>query len=132
VIEQLVAVMATSHRLARRRRLPLVELRDEELITFREGAGLRRFLDNAAAEAGFRPQVAFESNNVVRCRSLAARGLGVTILPASDAETPGAEVAAVPIVEPALARDVTLVWRESRHHSPAARAFLDVAQHAAG
>lgn len=130
VVEPLVAVLSKRHRLARRKRIALGELREEEFITFREGAGLRRVLQHATAQAGFEPQIAFESSNVVRCRSLAARGLGVTVLPASDAGAPGPEVAAVPIVDPAPARDVTLVWREARHHSPAARAFLDVARRA--
>jgi DNA-binding transcriptional LysR family regulator len=36
-------------------------------------------------------------------------------------------VAAIPVRKPALARDVTLAWRANRRHSPAARAFLDLA-----
>jgi DNA-binding transcriptional LysR family regulator len=125
VDEPLVAVVAAGHALAGRKQVRLAELADEPFITFREGAGLRRILDHAAETAGFRPQIAFESNNVVRCRSLAARGLGVTVLPASEV---GADVAVIPVVEPALTRDVTLVWRRSRHHSPAAKAFLELVE----
>lgn len=138
VDEPLVAVVAADHPFADRDGVRLADLRDEPFITFREGAGLRRILLNAAAEVGFEPQIAFESNNVVRCRALASRGLGVTVLPVSEMplgdepstwETPtkGGAVAVLPITEPALSRDVTLVWRESRHHSPAARAFLALA-----
>ena len=76
---------------------------------------------------GFTPQVAFESNNVLRGCALASRGLGVSIVPASDAATPDLQVAAVALIDPPQ-RDVTLVWRRRRHHSPAARAFLDLAQ----
>ena len=126
VIESLVAVLAADHPLAGRTRVRLADLKDERFITFREGAGLRRILLGAAAEAGFEPQIAFESNNVLRGRSLAARGLGVTIVPKSDAISPGPPVAVVPVEQPSLARDVTLVWRRDRHHSPAAQAFLDL------
>jgi DNA-binding transcriptional LysR family regulator len=128
VVESLVAILPIDHRLAGRSRLRFEELRGERFITFREGAGLRRILIEAAAEAGFEPQIAFESNNVLRGRSLASRGLGVAIVPTSDATSPGPPVAVMPVERPALARDVTLVWRRDRHHSPAAQAFLDLAQ----
>ena len=36
-------------------------------------------------------------------------------------------MATVPVRSPALERDVTLAWRAGRRHSPAARAFLDLA-----
>jgi DNA-binding transcriptional LysR family regulator len=58
---------------------------------------------------------------------MVSRGLGVALLPASEAKHEGPPVAAVPVRKPALARDVTLAWRANRRHSPAARAFLDLA-----
>ena len=126
LVEPLVAVVATDHPLAGADRVPLSALRDERFVTYREGAGLRRILVTAAAEAGFEPQLAFESNNSLRGRALAARGLGVTIIPESDAHAPGPAVATIGL-EDELHRDVTLVWRRTRHPSPAARAFLDLA-----
>ncbi len=126
LVEPLVAVVATDHPLAGRRRARLADLRDERFVTYREGAGLRRILVAAARAAGFEPQVAFETNNSLRGRALAARGLGVAVIPASDAAAPGPEVAVIALEEP-LQRDVTLVWRRTRHHAPAARAFLDLA-----
>jgi DNA-binding transcriptional LysR family regulator len=53
--------------------------------------------------------------------------LGVALAPASEAEHEGPPVAAVPVRRPRLTRDVTLAWRAQRRHSPAARAFLDLA-----
>lgn len=126
LVEPLVAVVARDHPLAQRDRVTLADLREERFVAYREGAGLRRILVTACREAGFEPQLAFESNNSLRGRALAARGLGVALIPASDVVSPGPEVAAVALDEP-LQRDVTLVWRRNRHHSPAARAFLELA-----
>ncbi len=126
LVEPLVAVVATDHPLASRARVPLAALRDERFVTYRAGAGLRRILLAACRDAGFEPQPAFETNNALRARGLAGRGLGVAVIPESDARAPGPEVAVVALEEP-LQRDVTLVWRRHRHHSPAARAFLDLA-----
>jgi DNA-binding transcriptional LysR family regulator len=48
----------------------------------------------------------------------------LAILPRSDAESPGAEVAVVGLVAPALHRDISLAWREDRRLPPAAAEFL--------
>jgi DNA-binding transcriptional LysR family regulator len=128
--EPLVVMLAPGHRLAGRKALRMAELADERFIAFREGAGLRRILITAAHEAGFEAQIAFETNEVERARAMVSRGLGVTIVPESDAHRHGPEVAAVPLHRPALTRDVTLAWRSSRRHTPAARAFFALASRA--
>ena len=127
VDEELVVVMPPAHRFARRRLVHLKELADEAFVSFREGARLRELLVTAARDAGFEAQIALESNESRRIRSLVSRGLGVAILPRSDAEeAAGAPVAVAALVEPALTRDVTLAWRAERTLSPAAAAFLEL------
>ncbi len=127
VSEELVVVLALDHPLAARARLRIDDLADEAFISFREGARLRELLDRAAAGAGFRPHIALESNESRRIRSLVSHGLGVAILPRSDAERPGDEVAVCDLVEPSLTRDLTIAMRAERRPSPATEAFLDVA-----
>ena len=128
VSEELVALLPPGHRLARRRHVRMVELADEAFISFRTGARLRELLVSAGREAGFEPRVILESNESQRVRRLVSRGLGVAILPRSDAEGPGADVAVVKLVEPQLQRDITLAWREGRRHAPAAATFLELAR----
>src|SRR5919198_468500 len=120
VSEELVLLVARGHRLAGRRRVRMAELEGEEFISYREGARLRELLTSAGHAAGFDPRVTLESHESERIRRLVARGLGVAILPLSDAERPGAELAVASLVEPALRRDITLAWREGRRHAPAA------------
>lgn len=128
VSEELVAVLSSEHPLAGRRRLRVRELEREEFISFREGARLRELLETAARHAGFEPQIKLESNESQRIRRLVARGMGVAILPRSDAVGPGAEVAVAALTEPALSREIALAWREGRRHPPAVRAFLELAR----
>jgi DNA-binding transcriptional LysR family regulator len=125
--EPLVALLAPDHALAGRRRIDMAELRDERFVVFGEGGSLRRIVVQGAREAGFEPALAFESTESARIRAMASRGLGVALLPASEAEHEGPPVAVVPVRSPALTRDVTLAWRANRRHSPAARAFLRLA-----
>lgn len=128
VLEELVVLLAPDHRLARRRRLRIAELAGEEFISFREGARLRELLFVAARSAGFEPNVKLESNESQRIRRLVSRGMGVAILPRSDAEAPGAEVAVAALTNPPLARDITLAWRDGRRHPPAVAEFLELAR----
>jgi len=128
VLEELVAVLPRHHRLAGRRQVRMADLADDEFVSYREGARLRELLVSAAREAGFKPRVMLESNESQRIRRLVGQGLGVAILPRSDAESPGADVAVARLVGPALTRDITLAWRDGRRHGPAATQFLQLAR----
>ena len=127
VSEELVVILPRAHRLGRRRSVRMAELAGEEFISYRPGARLRELLIWAGARAGFEPRVMLESNESPRIRRMVSRGMGVAILPRSDAEGPGADVAVARLTEPALTRDITLAWREGRRHLPAAAEFLSLA-----
>jgi DNA-binding transcriptional LysR family regulator len=128
VSEELVVVLPPEHRLARRARVRMAELAAEQFISYRPGARLRELLVAAGAQAGFEPHVTLESNESRRIRRLVSRGMGVAILPYTDAVDPGADVAVAALTEPALARDITLAWREGRRQPPAVAEFIALAR----
>jgi DNA-binding transcriptional LysR family regulator len=132
--EDLVLIMAPDHPLAERGEVALAELRDEVFIAFKPGSGLRRALARAGEEAGFKPRVIFESGDLGAIRGLVAAGLGISVVPRSVAEAPGAAIAVVPLGALPLTRTVLLAWRRDHYRSPAAEACLafiraDVEQH---
>ena len=129
VTEEIVVVLPTQHELARRDSLELADLVDSPFIGFRPGSRLRELLESSAATAGFEPRIALESNESRRIRSLVSSGLGVAILPLSDAAGPGAPVAVARLLKPSMTRDVTLASRANRRHSPAAQAFFALTLH---
>ncbi len=128
VSEELVVLLPREHPLAERGQVRMAELSGQPFISFRQGARLRELLVSAARQAGFEPHVTVESNESQRVRRLVALGLGVAILPRSDADGPGADIAVATLTEPELSRDVTLAWREGRRHAPAAAEFLQLAR----
>jgi DNA-binding transcriptional LysR family regulator len=124
IAEELVVIVPREHPLGGRRRIRMAELAGERFITYRPGARLRELLLAAGDRAGFEPRVALESNESHLIRRLVARGLGVAILPRSEA--PGEGISVARLIEPALKRDVTLAWRAGRRHTPAVAEFLEL------
>jgi DNA-binding transcriptional LysR family regulator len=125
--EELVVVLPPNHHLAARGEVVMRDLADQEFISYREGARLRELLVTAARQEGFEPKIKLESNESRRIRRLVGRGMGVAILPQSDALVPGAGIAVAKLSDPALRRDITLASRAGRRQPPAAQAFLELA-----
>ncbi|EXG80698.1 LysR family transcriptional regulator [Cryptosporangium arvum] len=128
--EPLVGVVAADHPLAGRDLLALSELRASPLISLPEGTGIRSRLEDACAAAGFAPSIAFEASDPFLLAELAARGLGLAVLPASVVTPPPHGVRPIAIVEPALRGQLALAWRASGPTNPAAAAFLTHAREA--
>jgi DNA-binding transcriptional LysR family regulator len=121
--DELVLIVAPDAALASRPRVRMAMLRGEQFVFLREGSGLRRVVEEAAHDAGFAPHARFETNELARVVALVAQGLGVSVVSRAVADTAAGRVCAVPF-QPALRRDVALVWRADRRQPPAAAAFL--------
>ncbi|GGY01194.1 LysR family transcriptional regulator [Streptomyces hiroshimensis] len=104
----------------------LADLRDRPLICLPRGTGVRAALERACAQAGFRPRVAFEAAAPHVLAQLAARGLGIAVLPAGeDGPAPDGHLRMLQIVRPGIRGRIALAWRSTGPVSPAARALLD-------
>jgi DNA-binding transcriptional LysR family regulator len=121
---------AVSHRddLAKRSTIPLIALRDRALISLPAGTGIRSHLDDACATAGFAPHIAFEASSPLVLAQLAARGLGVAIVPASVAQA-REDLHPLTITQPELRGRLAFAWRSEGPISPAARALVGRARH---
>ncbi|WP_405420271.1 LysR family transcriptional regulator [Streptomyces erythrochromogenes] len=106
--------------------VPLAELRDRPLICLPHGTGVRASLERGCARAGFRPRVAFEAASPQVLVQLAARGLGIAVLPLGE-EGPGvgAGLRALPLEGAGLRARIVLARPATGPTSPAARALLD-------
>lgn len=123
--EPLDLIVGMTHWLAGRTRVRAEDLRDEDFVVFREGATIRDAIHDAAARAGFAPRLAFEVSDTSRLRAIVAEGLGVAVLPGSEAVTVGkAAVCSVAVVDAAFVHQIALATRTNRRHAPAASAFL--------
>ncbi len=121
--ERLVVVVPPTHRLARRKRVALTELADEEMVMIPPGFGHRALVDELFAEAGVTPQVSFESADLATIEGLVAAGLGVGIVPEVFAGVSG--TVGLRLTAPGARRTISLVWRADRPLAPPAQRFLD-------
>ncbi|WP_280478017.1 LysR family transcriptional regulator [Nocardia asiatica] len=105
--------------------IPLTALRDRPLICLTPGTGIRGVFERACAAAGFEPAVAYEAAAPALLLRLAARGLGVAVVPELTAEESAAfGVRTMRIIDPELRGRLALVWRNDRPASPAAEVLL--------
>ncbi len=125
--EPLVAIVSPRHRFARLRTLNLAQAADETFILFPPGATIRTIFDRLAVESRFEPHRRFETQDTTRMRSLVAAGLGIGILPKSDATRPsGPSVVAVDLGNSVGDYELFLARRGRRPRSPAAAALTDI------
>ena len=83
----------------------------------------------ACRQNGFTPKVAAHSSQIDFIIELVAVKLGVTFLPRMIAEQrPHPLTKRIPIGQPALYWHMALIWRRGGYLSPAARAWLDLAE----
>jgi DNA-binding transcriptional LysR family regulator len=122
--EELAAAVSPRHPLAGDAPLRVERLAEHALIAFQPGSSTRAMVDAALARARVQPRVAVEANDLALVRSMAARGLGVAVLPRSFAELPGPRVTVRPL-QPTMRMKVVLWWLRGRRLSPAARAFVE-------
>ncbi|ANF97394.1 LysR family transcriptional regulator [Paenibacillus bovis] len=105
----------------------LSELKDESFIVLKKGQGFRKIVFDVCGEAGFEPQVVFESNNIETIQSLVATGMGVTFVPHYIARARRGEFLPVylPLAEPIPSRTLVIARRKGRYLSKAAEAFIE-------
>jgi DNA-binding transcriptional LysR family regulator len=123
--ERFVVALPPDHPLASRRAVRWREVVGEPLVLMQAGTGLRAIADRAFADLGEKPVPLHEVAQVSTAVGLVEAGLGLAILPAyALAASRAAEVAAVPLTEPVVHRDIVAVSPAGRSQSGACEAFL--------
>jgi DNA-binding transcriptional LysR family regulator len=122
LLQPLRLVVPPDHRLAGRHIVRLRDLADEPFIVLRPGFSLRALTESLCAQAGFRPVIGFEGEEVETLRGLVGSGLGVALLPeprgTGEPVAPHLRVSDVNAV-----REIGLAWLRDRRLPPASDAF---------
>lgn len=124
--ERIVLVCPSDHHLSGQT-VPAARLESCALILFPEGTGFRAYLDGVLRQVGISMRVKMETDSVEAIKSFVAVGLGVSFLPSSAVarEVDSGALGTISITDiPALTRRTSVIYRNDRYLSAAARAFL--------
>jgi DNA-binding transcriptional LysR family regulator len=126
MVEPLRLAVGRGHPLATRALVHLAELSAEPFIMLRPTSLLRQRCEDLCQEAGFRPTLGFEGDDLPTVRGFVAAGLGVGIVPALREGSPDEAIGSlhyVKIADPMAARGIGLTWSTERRLLPAAEMF---------
>ena len=127
--EPLRLALPRDHRLAGRRRVRLRDVAEDPFIALRTTSALRELVDDLCRQAGFRPSIVFEGDDLTNLRGLVAAGLGVAVVPAPRAASPEAAadgpVRYLEISDAGAERAIYLTWSAERPLLPSAELFRE-------
>jgi molybdate transport repressor ModE-like protein len=127
-VDPLRAVLPAGHRRAKARRVKLEQLAGETWIAGCERC--RSHLLHACAQAGFEPEIGFETDDYVAVQSLVVAGVGVALLPSLGLRAVRhPDVAVVPLAAE-HARAVFAAIPRAERHPPAVAEMLEALREA--
>lgn len=122
--EPMRLALPPGHPLAAAKTVRIEDLADEDWLCGALPSSCRQQVIGLCREAGFEPQISFESEDYEVIKGFVAGGLGVTILPELAGGHPGIELRTVRGQKPV--RRVWAVTRESEARSPGAEQMLGI------
>jgi DNA-binding transcriptional LysR family regulator len=113
--EPFCLAVASDHRFARRRRIPMRELSGQPVIMFpRETSPLFNLRITAAFErAGVTPMIVQEATQIHTVLGLVSAGIGIAVVPHSAHRLPRVNTVLVDLVDPPEPTDVCLSWMKA-------------------
>ncbi len=125
--EEICLAVPPQHALASRAsNIRMADLTNEPFIVLKKGQGFRQITFHLCGEAGFEPNIVFESSNIETVQSLVAAGMGIALVPIMVAREQGTPFspAYLHFADPRPSRTLVIAYRRGRYLSKAAEAFI--------
>jgi DNA-binding transcriptional LysR family regulator len=126
VKDELVAIVARRHKLARRRTLPAGALAGEPYISREEGSSTRAVTQRVLAGLGVTLRPVMELGSTEAVREAVAAGLGVSVLSRHAVRPRDPRVVAIRLQGREWVRDLLVIQRQGAPLSPAAARLRDM------
>lgn len=129
--DEILLAVPQSHPLAKQKEVDLETCKQESFISLKKGSGFRTETEKLCREAGFEPNIIFETVNIATCQSLVSSGMGISFVPKMVTRS---EVSAFPPVYLPIkraerpVRNVAFAYKDRKQLSKAARDFIDIMQ----
>lgn len=126
ITEEIFLAVPANHRLAGRNSIQLNEIANDPFISLTTEDGIRTITNDFCRQAGFMPNIVFESSTPEVIRSLVKAGLGVAFLPAYWWRGDSMDLPVqLHIESPTCQRTIWLSWVKERYMSSATRNFRE-------
>jgi DNA-binding transcriptional LysR family regulator len=123
--EDLKLVLHTSHPLAKKEKIELIELANESFILFNKDFVLNDRIILSCNSAGFNPTIISESTQQSNIVEMVVNKLGIALLPESVCDKLHKDVCSVQIVNPTISWNLAVIWRKNQYLSYAAKEWLE-------
>lgn len=132
--EPLWVAMSANHRLAQAEHVTFESLRDETFILMGEASTLALQIQRFCGDHDFEPRIGHRCGQLATAKTLAAMGLGITVLPRSarSATDPAGLVFRKFSGPSQPSRDIALVRHRRRHLGPGGELFAQIARTVVG
>ena len=125
VNDELSLFVHHSHPLAQREKVEMKELQNETFILFKKDFGFHELIIQECVQAGFRPEIAYESSEWDFISGMIGENLGISIFPKPIAKKVDQDlIKAIPIVNPSIPWNLGFISKKKKYASPAVREFI--------
>jgi LysR family hydrogen peroxide-inducible transcriptional activator len=125
--EPLLLALPHGHRLVRKQKITMAELREERFLVLAELHCLGEQVLSYCRAHECKPRIACRSAQIATMQALVAQGLGITLLPEmATRKKTGEHIIYRRLAGHCPSRTISAVWRKHRYHGIAATRFLDV------
>jgi DNA-binding transcriptional LysR family regulator len=123
--DEFVLYLHEDHRLAKNKVVTLSDLKDEKFILFSEDFALHDYIKQSCEEAGFTPEISYQSSQWDLIIELVSSNLGITLMPISIYyKQTNQNVKIVPIEKPILYWKLGIITKKDAYRSFALKELL--------
>ncbi len=123
-------IVGARHPLGRSTEVSLAALADESFVLYTDDFSLHDEIIKRCKEAGFQPKIVFETSRKGLMVQTVAANFGVAFLPSALCDDLNPDlVAAIPLVDPVIIHNMSVIWKKGRHLSYPAKLWIDFAEH---
>ncbi|MCE5284257.1 MAG: LysR family transcriptional regulator [Pelosinus sp.] len=127
--EALKVAVHPGHVLAKQKELSLVDLAQEAFILSSSDFSLHDEIIKRCIQAGFHPKIALETSQRELMIETVAVNLGIALMPENICQRLSPDlVRTIPLVNPKIIHNMSVIWKKDRYLSYPAKLFLDFTQ----
>lgn len=125
-VERFVALLPKTHPLSNQKSVSLYQLAKDTFVLFPKGFVLRKIVEDACIQVGFRPTILCEGEDLDAIKGLVSAGIGITLLPELFLnENLPSNTVEVSIHDPDVRRTVGVITPKHRDLSPSEKLFYE-------